>query len=389
MLQFPTLPNIAKYAEKLKKIEVMSGVLQYLPVSGDLKKQLLHFQVLKSSLFSARIEGNTLTLVTAKNLDLKNPKEKEKKEISNVLKALSKLQSSMSKISISQSSMPHNSKIQSPNVVDSVVTKDNPVFSENWLLEIHRQVMQNLDADAGSFRREASAIFDQYGNIVYLTPNPEEMKQMLAVLLDRIELTQSGFATSMSWQEKLFSVVACHYYFEKIHPFVDGNGRTGRILLQYQLQKLGIFSDYILAVDQYFDEHKSEYYLHLEKNSRNIEGFVDFFLDAVIFSIQKILDEVKAGVSAAADSSNIAGNVSITSSKSSNFSLENLLPRRKEIYLVIKDHPYITADGVARRFAKIPKRTLAYDLSQLVKLGLVQKLGKTRGVVYVMAGVSG
>lgn len=65
-----------------------------------------------------------------------------------------------------------------------------------------------------------------------------------------------------------------------------------------------------------------------------------------------------------------------------NLIIEKLLPRRREVYETVKNHPYITFDSLSRRFVGTPKRTLAYDLEQLVKAQLVIKHGVTRGVCY-------
>jgi predicted transcriptional regulator len=60
----------------------------------------------------------------------------------------------------------------------------------------------------------------------------------------------------------------------------------------------------------------------------------------------------------------------------------HLLPRRREIYQIIKDHPGVSFDFISRRFVGINKKTLQYDVSQLLKSGLIKKLGVTRGVEY-------
>lgn len=56
--------------------------------------------------------------------------------------------------------------------------------------------------------------------------------------------------------------------------------------------------------------------------------------------------------------------------------------KRQEIIAIIQDHPYISFDAIARRFPTVPRRTLAYDVMQLVKQGLIIKHGVTRGACY-------
>lgn len=59
-----------------------------------------------------------------------------------------------------------------------------------------------------------------------------------------------------------------------------------------------------------------------------------------------------------------------------------LIPRRQEIIAVLSDHPFLSFDGISRRFVGVPKTTLTYDVYQLVRQGLVIKHGVTRGACY-------
>lgn len=60
----------------------------------------------------------------------------------------------------------------------------------------------------------------------------------------------------------------------------------------------------------------------------------------------------------------------------------NLLPRREEIYYIIRDQRMISFDQIRRRFMGVNPRTLRYDLKQLQKAGLIKKRGVTNGAVY-------
>jgi len=56
--------------------------------------------------------------------------------------------------------------------------------------------------------------------------------------------------------------------------------------------------------------------------------------------------------------------------------------RQEEIFNIIKDHAVVSFDFIRRRFLKIPERTLRYDLKKLGDLGLIIKIGKTKGCIY-------
>ena len=337
MLQFPHTPEASQFTELFQQIEVLSQTLMRIPHSDSVQKRVLHQELLKSSLFSARIEGNTLTLASAAQRDLVTPKDRQSQEISNVLQTLR---------TISDTPYPLNAE---------------------YLLKLHSKVMQELDSDAGKFRNESSAIYDQYGSIVYLPPSPAEMHAMIEGWLGRISSQKS-----LTWQSQLLLAAASHYYFEKIHPFIDGNGRTGRVVLQAQLNWTGLFAEYCLPIDQFFDEHISEYYLHLEKNSRNVESFVEYFLRAVVWATERLLQDITQAMQESDTRVNAL----------------NLLPRRQELLAIITDHPFISLDSLARRFHAIPRRTITYDVHQLVKMGLVVMHGKTRGARYSVTPMS-
>jgi|APSaa5957512622_1039677.scaffolds.fasta_scaffold10949_3 hypothetical protein len=65
--------------------------------------------------------------------------------------------------------------------------------------------------------------------------------------------------------------------------------------------------------------------------------------------------------------------------------INKLLPRRKEIYLMVKDHPLCSFDFIKRRFMAVNPKTLHYDIKKLQDEGLIVKVGKTRGSLYKIA----
>jgi Fic family protein len=183
MLQFPLPPPTTNFIQQLTHVTALATALRTLPLTDHHAHYLHHLQTLKSSLFSARIEGNTLSLIKVKDIDLSNPKDASQLEITNLLKAEKKLD-----------------------------TAPTPL-SKNQLLEWHQIIMAGLANQAGKLRTESSAIYDGFGNIIYLTPSPSEMKKMLASLLVEVN------GPVVPSHHYLLNMAACHYYFEKTHPF--------------------------------------------------------------------------------------------------------------------------------------------------------------------------
>jgi Fic family protein len=82
----------------------------------------------------------------------------------------------------------------------------------------------------------------------------------------------------------LFRACMSHYQFEAIHPFEDGNGRTGRLLINAQLLSSGMLSEPVLNLSQYFEEKRDEYLYALRSVSltKSYTHYVKFFLGAII-----------------------------------------------------------------------------------------------------------
>jgi Fic family protein len=220
----------------------------------------------------------------------------------------------------------------------------------NYLLDLHKIVMKGLTSDPGRTRKEASAIFNQSGFPVYVPPSPSEVDNLLGKLLDYVN---NNVAENI-----LIKAALAHIIFEKIHPFLDGNGRVGRLLYQILLSKGDYHFNWLLSLEEEINNKKEEYYLYLDKNDAT--SFIEFSLEVILISANKTIEKL--------------------SNKSVNE--ETLLPRRQEILNLIKDHKLMSLDSIRRRFLMVSPRMIRYDLKQLEKNGFIIKIGSTRGAMY-------
>ncbi len=314
----PAIESILKEIEILKEAFKMVGILPQQAVY--LRRQSL----LKSSLFSARIEGNPLTTRDITS-SFQNPKEKHKKEIANILKAFTYLEN-----------------------------KNEKEVHLNLILSLHKIVMDYLSSDAGRLRTEVSAIFNQAGVAIYMTPSPIMIENLVNDLCSW---------TNKSVEPIPIKAAVSHIWFEKIHPFLDGNGRVGRLLSSFIIRQGGFDFGGIVPFEQYLDENRESYYDALNSDNQDVTGFVEFFLSAILSQSKRSLEEAK---------------------NPPPVEKANLLPRRAEIVDIIKDHQMVTFDFLARRFVAVPKSTLHFDIKQLMKGNYIKKLGTTRGVVYTL-----
>lgn len=311
-----------KISQLLSSIEASREIINTIAIPPEVETNIRRQSYLKSSLFSARIEGNPLTLDDVTN---KSSKDQKKIEVFNILKALGVMFQKRSK---------------------DITTKD--------ILNTHEIVMDGLTTNLGRFRNEVSAIFNTAGIAVYMPPPPRQIPALMEKLLKFINSSKEPFAP----------IRAClaHYIFEKIHPFLDGNGRVGRLLLQTVLHKADYGMKGIVVIEEYLDNHRSLYYRGLENSEKDVTDYLEFMLEAL------------------AQSSEIAKKMVLE--KKQLDTTDYLLPRRAEIFRIIQDHKLVNIDQIRRRFMMVNERTLRYDLKKLQESGLIKKLGSTKGVYY-------
>jgi Fic family protein len=321
MLIPPKYDLTPEIVELLNSIDASREVIETVTIPTEIERNIRRQSTLRSSLFSARIEGNELTLE-----DLPGTSERQKKaEVTNILAALNWLSSRKSK---------------------DLKSKD--------VMTLHEMAMKGLSVEAGKFRGEQSATFNAAGIAVYLHPPPSRIEGLMGRLLKYIN----------SSREKFAPIRAClaHYSFEKIHPFLDANGRVGRLLVQQVLAQGGYGMKGLLAFEEYVDNHRSEYYRALEEPEKEVTDYLFFMLMAIGETAKKAKEMVLAKQEAKA--------------------VDFLLPRRAEIYEIIREQKMVNFDQIRRRFMKVNPRTLRYDLKKLAEGGLIVKLGTTRGVYY-------
>lgn len=294
------------------------------------KKSALHENVsftlrrkslLRSSLFSARIEGSSLSEFTLQeeNVDV------ETREITNIMKALE--------------------YIDATNLakVDHVLIK-----------KIHTLIGDEIFPDKGVYRRDMSGIFNSAGVVIYMPPPPTQVVSMIDTLISYIQ-DESDFP--------LVTAFITHLIFEKIHPFLDGNGRVGRALIFAVLKAKQYEVPFPVTIEEYLDEHRDEYYDVLLNSMKGVGQYLEFMLQGYLTQMKKTVSELEE-----------------LSRKSP--TLLELTARQEEIYFIIKEQRSVSLNFIMRRFLKISERTLRNDLKKLIVKKLIVKVGNTRGVEY-------
>ena len=122
-------------------------------------------------------------------------------------------------------------------------------------------------------------------DVIYVPPAPHMLNELLEDLETFVNSLPSGMPI-------LVKCALAHYQFDAIHPFADGNGRVGRLLILLMLTNRGVLSKPILCLSSYFERNRPEYYERLKRVSRNSEWteWLEFFLYGVIQSSREAIN---------------------------------------------------------------------------------------------------
>ena len=157
---------------------------------------------------------------------------------------------------------------------------NNFPLSLRFIKELHKQLMQGARAthfsDPGEFRTSQNWIGGMsIKDASYIPPPPAEMTTSLGDL--------EKFLYDENSTLPIVQIAYAHAQFETIHPFLDGNGRTGRMLITFLLLQKKLLENPVLFLASFFKVHKKIYYTQLDAyHDGDVFAWLDFFLDGVI-----------------------------------------------------------------------------------------------------------
>lgn len=172
----------------------------------------------------------------------------------------------------------------------------------------------------------------------------------------------------------LIKIAIMHYQFETIHPFLDGNGRIGRLLITLQLIERGFLTKPVLYISDYFEEHRQSYYESLDKVRRenDLESWVRFFLEGVVMTSNRGKQKFE----------NI-----ITLREQYDHKIATLgrkVPRARQLLLHLFSQPIVSVNNVSEVLG-ISFKAASDMVADLDRLGiLVEKTGYSRNRLFEM-----
>ncbi len=316
----------------LNKAYLLLGRLDGIAITLPDIDLFVSMYVQKEAVISSQIEGTQASLVDVLQKDKNTAHIKETEEIVNYIKAMKY----------------------------AFKRLDELPLCNRLLKEIHSILLSGVrgnEKNPGEFRKSQNWIGYAGCNLntaSFVPPAPEYMDICLGDL--------EKYINDESNVSNIIKIALIHYQFETIHPFLDGNGRLGRLLIILYLKEIGLIEHPVLYLSYYFKQNRKEYYELLTnvREKGEFEQWLKFFVKGIceisknsISSIQKIVKLKNKDINKIRDIKK--GNIS------------NLLV----VYEYILKHPFITSDDV-KKILDVSTPTINKLLETLLELNILE-----------------
>jgi len=332
-----------RIVKNLTLIAEARAIILNAPLVPKWEVSLRRDALIKSAHSSTAIEGNPLTIeevsALAEGRDVM-VRRKDKREVLNYLEALERI----------------------PEFAEK-----NP-FLSNDLLSMHKLVTKDTlenPGDEGIFRNRQVYVINRATNeVIFTPPSTEEVPKLVDNFI--------GWFNSDEINEidPVIEAGITHYELVRIHPFIDGNGRTARLMATLVLSKRGFDVKRFFTLDDYYDHDRRSYYEALKSvDQRSIDttGWIEYFTEGVAVSINQVRDRV-IGLSKDVKAMKDKGQIALTE-------------RQMKIVERMIQNGSITNREI-REMYKISNRTALDEINKLLELDVIKQVGQGRSVKY-------
>ena len=255
----PPEPEISMDSELQELLSMANLALGRLDGSSDIMPNpdlFVSMYVLKEAVLSSQIEGTQASMVDVLEYGAETAHRKIPSDVPEVVNYVRAMNYGLERLE----TLPLSNKL---------------------LKEIHGELLRDVrgaELSPGEFRRSQNWIGPQgctLAEAVFVPPSPHDMERSMGEL--------ESFLHDKSPFPLLIKCALLHSQFETIHPFLDGNGRLGRLLITFYLCQQGVLKRPLLYLSGYFKERREEYYTRLQavRDEGDWEGWLKFFLRGI------------------------------------------------------------------------------------------------------------
>lgn len=295
-----------------------------------------------SSFASTSIEGNPLPLTEVKNILKNKPTyiRDSEREVLNYNAALTDLH--------------------------TLINNDDLELSSKLLLKVHTQVVSGLlpKFETGALRKKPVVVNDpKTGNVVFLPPDHDQVANLIDDLINFVSKNEGKI-------DPFILAGIFHKQMVIIHPFMDGNGRTTRLMTKLLLAKMGLNTFNLFSFENYYNKNVTKYFQTVGEfgdynelvDKIDFTAWLEYFTEGIIdelLRVKKLLPQTGYSPATKLEEHHL-----------------NLLD-------FIKQNGFITDRDYAKLTLRA-KATRAIDFNKLMEIGMIERKGKGRSTYYVL-----
>lgn len=327
------------------------------PILPEDHQRLLYVSLIKGAMATTAIEGNTLSEEEVEKIlqdkHLPPSRKYQEIEVKNVIDALNHY------------------------LVEVVEEDKTSIINIDLLLEFHRKIGKELgeqfDAIPGKFRNDNRVV----GN--YRAPDYKYVKELMKELCDWL-FKEFHYTKGQDFADVVIQAIVSHVFLEWIHPFGDGNGRTGRLLEFYILLRGGNPSIASHILSNHYNETRSEYYRQLNnaRKNRSLTEFIEYALLGFRDGLVQTLEIVQASHFKIAWERYI-----FNAFEKKRMKNKHVFKRRRKLMLNLPIDEEIWIPEIdlvnveiAKLYGGLSDRTISRDIDELEEMGLLERKGQ-------------
>jgi Fic family protein len=328
-------------ANTLTAIERARGFLEAASLSDEWVAKMQNNALILEAHYTTHIEGTQLTLEQSEQLwagqELVSVNPDDKRELLNYRQAF--------------------------DLVADYVADGQPI-TEGLIREIHKRLVLGVRGNAatpGEYRKIQNFVVNSKTNDVIYTPPPAyEVSRMMHELVDWINHEEDIHPVLMSG--------IAQFQLVHIHPFLDGNGRTARLLSTLCLYQRGYDFKKLFTISEYYDRNRFEYYQaiqHVREEHMDMTCWLDYFVKGLATQLQEVKSVAKKAI------------------EHDILAISHHLSARQLLVLdFISAHGGMTIQDFERLCPNVTRRTLQRELKEMLDKNIIMISGATSKLIY-------
>lgn len=325
----------------LTRIERARGFLEAATLSDSWVREMGHRALILEAHHTTHIEGTLLTLEQAERILEGKPVPEadpdDVRELLNYRKAFEFV---------------------------SEYLEDRGPITQELVREIHKRLVEGVRggaADPGDYRKIQNYVVNSVsGETVYTPPPAHDVPIMMAELVDWLNREHEVHPVLVSGISQ--------FQFVHIHPFLDGNGRTSRLLSTLCLYRAGYDFKRLFTISEYYDRNRSAFYRAIQgvrESGMVMTGWLEYFIEGLTTQLTEVSERGKQVIR-----------------RDMLIKKHGLSDRQAKALKQIQEHGSLSIQEFENLFSEVNRRSLQRDLKLMLDMGLLISEGATNKLVY-------